>query len=256
MADATCAVDGCKKKAHHRGWCPMHYERWRTHGDVHYERPRQAATCTVAGCGAATKNLSMCAKHYQRFRKYGDPNRLVRPTGPAPCAVEGCENMRDSRGWCKMHYTRWLRDGAPGEPGRRDDHVGCKIEGCNNPHQGLGYCRLHYERVYKHGDPMYALRRDGERNPSWRGDDVKYGGVHQRLRMQRGSASSHGCDRCDAPARQWAYDHTDPDERITEDGMPYSIDVQHYIPLCIACHREFDDAPVGVRGRRPRRSTR
>lgn len=32
MADATCTVDDCPKRATRRGWCPKHYERWRRHG--------------------------------------------------------------------------------------------------------------------------------------------------------------------------------------------------------------------------------
>lgn len=35
----TCAVDACDNPAHSRGWCHKHYHRWRTHGDVLYERP-------------------------------------------------------------------------------------------------------------------------------------------------------------------------------------------------------------------------
>lgn len=28
-----CAVDGCARDAHCRGWCPTHYSRWARHGD-------------------------------------------------------------------------------------------------------------------------------------------------------------------------------------------------------------------------------
>ena len=28
-----CQIDGCLKLARKRGWCRMHYERWRRHGD-------------------------------------------------------------------------------------------------------------------------------------------------------------------------------------------------------------------------------
>lgn len=30
----TCSVPGCEKKAEKRGWCAMHYRRWRIHGDT------------------------------------------------------------------------------------------------------------------------------------------------------------------------------------------------------------------------------
>jgi hypothetical protein len=28
-----CSVDGCRRQVLSRGWCNMHYKRWRTHGD-------------------------------------------------------------------------------------------------------------------------------------------------------------------------------------------------------------------------------
>jgi hypothetical protein len=32
MADATCSIDECARKATRRGWCNTHYQRWRNHG--------------------------------------------------------------------------------------------------------------------------------------------------------------------------------------------------------------------------------
>lgn len=34
MSDKECSVNGCKNKAHTRGWCQMHYTRWYRHGSV------------------------------------------------------------------------------------------------------------------------------------------------------------------------------------------------------------------------------
>jgi hypothetical protein len=34
MARGTCKEDGCGKSVHARGWCNMHYERWRLRGTV------------------------------------------------------------------------------------------------------------------------------------------------------------------------------------------------------------------------------
>lgn len=33
MAKGTCSIEGCAKKAFGRGWCHMHWNRWRRHGD-------------------------------------------------------------------------------------------------------------------------------------------------------------------------------------------------------------------------------
>lgn len=31
--DSICLIEGCERPARHRGWCNMHYLRWRNHGD-------------------------------------------------------------------------------------------------------------------------------------------------------------------------------------------------------------------------------
>lgn len=35
MPNAMCSVEECARPAHARGWCTMHYTRWRAHGDPH-----------------------------------------------------------------------------------------------------------------------------------------------------------------------------------------------------------------------------
>lgn len=36
---SICSIPGCCKPARKRGWCHMHYRRWRVHGDPHYVVP-------------------------------------------------------------------------------------------------------------------------------------------------------------------------------------------------------------------------
>lgn len=33
MADGTCSIGGCERRARTRGWCASHYRRWQTSGD-------------------------------------------------------------------------------------------------------------------------------------------------------------------------------------------------------------------------------
>lgn len=33
MAERTCSVEGCPKRADKRGWCGAHYQKWRVYGD-------------------------------------------------------------------------------------------------------------------------------------------------------------------------------------------------------------------------------
>lgn len=35
MGDATCSIPDCEKKPYGRGWCQMHWSRWRRHGNPH-----------------------------------------------------------------------------------------------------------------------------------------------------------------------------------------------------------------------------
>lgn len=60
-----------------RGWCPMHYQRWRQHGDLNHSRAsvpkRVIPLCSVAGCGKTHEAQGYCNKHYLRWKKYGDP---------------------------------------------------------------------------------------------------------------------------------------------------------------------------------------
>lgn len=78
----TCvATDDCPKPAFRRGWCSMHYERWKTHGDFTTVKkpgkPRQLGDCPVddrgGRCGRPAVARNMCDKHYQRWAKFGDP---------------------------------------------------------------------------------------------------------------------------------------------------------------------------------------
>jgi hypothetical protein len=146
---------------------------------------------------------------------------------------------------CQAHYFQTRRHGhittAKIGPYRTP---GCKEPGCDQPHDSLGWCTMHYTRWRRHGDPGHVGKPDpkpGELNHNWQGDSIGYGGHHLRLRHQRGPAAAHPCQHCGAPARHWAYDHTDPAERTDPaTGCPYSTDPGRYIPLCQSCHGRFD----------------
>lgn len=83
--------------------------------------------------------------------------------------------------------------------------------------------------------------RFGPANPMWTGDDASYNAVHFRLWRSRGRASEHLC-ACGDQAREWAYQHGDPDERQSRLG-PYSVDLDRYLPKCVKCHRRLDRKP-------------
>lgn len=191
------------------------------------------------------------------------------------CSVEGCETPRETRGFCIKHYRRWLRHGDPSialkrgpkplppELRKRKTPVGprprrvCSVNGCDRPVSGHGFCSLHYQRWRRNGDPLTTYPSTfqlghaplgnagvkGDRNATWV-DDASYSTVHRRLKHMRGLAAAHPCScGCGRQAREWAYDHADPDEkRQMWRGymVEFSTDVNHYSPMATSCHRKLD----------------
>lgn len=159
------------------------------------------------------------------------------------CSVCGREG-RIRKGWCDAHYFRWRRTGDPGpativvkQPGRT-----CSVNGCGQPNSARGLCRRHYTRWQRHGDTSTVKTpapRTGPANNMWRGDAASYGAVHRRLAKVLGPAREHNCADCGSPADEWAYDHTDPNERRGSEG-PYSTDITRYQPMCRSHHRRLD----------------
>lgn len=77
---APCKIDGCEGLVKGRGWCAMHYARWKRWGDPNIvqtgwreRRRKHPLTCTFEGCDLPTSNRGWCEKHYRRWRKWGDP---------------------------------------------------------------------------------------------------------------------------------------------------------------------------------------
>jgi len=128
--------------------------------------------------------------------------------------------------------ARLPRDPAPTTTPRR----GCTVAGCDRKHFGRGYCRTHHWRWTRTGDP------DPDRPIGRYERDTSYWAAHDRLKRTRGLASTHPCADCGAPAREWCYDHHDPDARTNLRGWAYSLNPAHYRPLCRRCKRRNDTA--------------
>lgn len=72
-----------------------------------------------------------------------------------------------------------------------------------------------------------------------------YVDTHRAISFLNGRALDWPCHHCGEQAREWAYDKTDPEEISAEHPRTgrlqhYSLDVERYMPLCVACYRDFD----------------
>lgn len=110
MDKRTCSIDGCDKPVKNRGWCSMHYARWRTHGDP------------------------------MKTKKFFDPDAAIQ----ARTRVEGdCTvytTSHDHKGYAyikvqgvlrKVHRYAWERDRGPIPEGAQVDHT-CYNKACYN----------------------------------------------------------------------------------------------------------------------------
>jgi hypothetical protein len=181
-----CTVDGCGDPARGRGYCNLHYRRWRRHGDplggnASPIKPpinrAQGAPCSVSGCGRPILAQGLCKPHYTRQQKDGDLKADIpikdlvwrKPeSGGNPCKIEGCTRPCRAQGYCSPHYERLRKYGDPlgGGPMRlawvEQIKGPCTVDGCEKITQCRGLCASHYQRWRNHGDPLHGgpvLRR-------------------------------------------------------------------------------------------------
>lgn len=78
MPDSTCSVPDCIGvtgiKGTARGYCSMHYNRWRRNGDplIQTQRPI-TESCSVDGCQKPHDARGYCTAHITNLRRHGTP---------------------------------------------------------------------------------------------------------------------------------------------------------------------------------------
>lgn len=115
----------------------------------------------------------------------------------------------------------------------------CSVDACDRPSRAKkgGLCGGHKKRAF-YGEPLDTpLQGRGEHlDPS----RATYRGMHKMVESRNGKASEHLCVGCLGQASEWAYDHEDDDQVYRPDGKAYSRSFDHYLPMCVPCHRRFD----------------
>jgi hypothetical protein len=248
-----CSVDGCERTHFALGYCRKHHARFRKFGDptvvklVRSERPHPI--CMIPGCGRDHFGGGYCAMHKARVGSTGDPHTVKKVArGDSEfCKVDGCGERYRARGYCWTHFLRLRRIGSLDLPEREDRR--CSADGCDRRHYGRDLCYSHLYRLKKYGEPGVIPEdkwdrrwrpRRGEAHPYWAGGS--YQTAHKRVRGRNGPASDHTCVDCAGPAREWSYDHSDPNQCISARGRPYSWNIDCYQPRCRPCHRTMDHA--------------
>lgn len=163
------------------------------------------------------------------------------------CGVDGCDVKPRSAyaEYCEVHYYRLRRNGTVADP----EFISgpCQADGCTADAscnrtaidgEKMYLCRMHYLRLQKRGDLSWEYA--GENNHNWTGAEATSTALHQRIRKQRGKATSWSCVDCARPAQHWSYDHLDPNEQVDPEKGPYSLNADHYFPRCCSCHKRFD----------------
>lgn len=92
-----CSIHECGKPSVVRGWCRMHYRRWRRNGEVQADIPPRTApkqqSCSVLGCANRYEARGLCSVHYHRWQRTGDASPEVPERTPAGEALRFLEDV-------------------------------------------------------------------------------------------------------------------------------------------------------------------
>jgi HNH endonuclease len=136
----VCSIEGCGKPILGRGWCSMHYNRWRATGDpgpAASKYLKGSGACSVEGCGRNLRGggKRMCKLHYERQRVTGE-------AGPAKPKIgkKGTGHLHD--GYRRMYVGQNPTTGRPVYRMEHilvmEQHLGRRLEPGENVHHRNG----------------------------------------------------------------------------------------------------------------------
>jgi len=103
-----CSVENCKRPHQAKGFCELHYRRFKKHGTPFKEEKK----CSVEGCTSPHFSKGFCKSHYRCNRRYGTPFSPHKREKKEKCSVENCNKSVYARGFCQPHYKMKLKYGS------------------------------------------------------------------------------------------------------------------------------------------------
>lgn len=95
-----CSIEDCERIKFGKGYCRMHYTRYKKSGDPLYVKKiaKVYGSCVEIGCNLPKRSKDRCQNHYIKYRQ-----SLL-----GECSIDGCgRNIQNvSLNICEMHYQR------------------------------------------------------------------------------------------------------------------------------------------------------
>ena len=181
----VCEVDECDLKVHAKGWCQLHYARWKRWGNPLEESHRKVrGSCSVGGGEGAHYGNGLCSKHWQERRRrdrhvpersevvYPDPETAFAErtrwdhgclvwTGALSGGKYGHLSVRGAQ--MLAHHYAWQRAGLEVPDGLFLDHT-CHNEACVNVDH-LRLATRSQNNAYRRG--AQANNTSGRRGVTW-----------------------------------------------------------------------------------------
>lgn len=108
-----CSVEDCNRASRARGWCEMHYARWKNRGttELTTRAPKLPGECSITDCGGTVLARGWCNRHYTRWYETGSTSLGIRTRERGPTA------SIEERFWAKVNKsggTPYLTDELSG----------------------------------------------------------------------------------------------------------------------------------------------